>query len=688
MYRRTRLHPLFVVEKINSLLSSLRPPVAKRIPFEESYFGIKRVDEYRWLEDSKDPDVNAYIEAENSYAKQMMKPTKTLQRRLITEMRQKLITTRLMPPLKTVVNGYEFYSRNSKRGLVYYRRKREPGATETVLFDSRYIANTGKRVRSILLSPDTNMLSYLLEEDGTEIGSLYFKDLTTNKILQTDELQGVFNFVWSANNKYVYYTMTDEQLRPCRVYVHRIGSGQSDDVLIYNEKKESAFVDITLTKDKKLITIHSSTLSSSEVHIFDAYHSMSDGPPALQLIEPRKSDLEYYVDHHDDCLYILTNANGAKNFKLTRARQPHTSERFWEDLIVMNKNERIQDIDIFRKFITIYAKRDGLPVIQCYDFRTSEIHEVKLPMRYCTISPGNNLDHNTDIVQFHCTSPLTLQSTLEYNMETRVLNIIRSHPIHRFNPTWYDCYRVYAKGSDGTEIPITLIHKKGLKLDGRNPLLLRTYGAYGSPTEPDFQIEHLPLVERDWIIALAHVRGGGELGHVWYENGRAMKKKNTFIDIITVAEYLIRSGYSSKSRMTAIGASAGGLALGSVLNARPDLFRAVILRVPFLDPLSSMLNPSIPLTRLEYDEWGNPKESEAAYRYIESYAPYDNIPYHLTTPNNVTTTGNAQKTTYPAPSILVTAGMRDQRVAYWQPLKWVARVTLVLVMANWVKSKS
>ncbi|CAG8486896.1 8902_t:CDS:10 [Paraglomus occultum] len=574
-----RLHPLLVAKKINSLFSSrnLRPPVAKRIPFEENYFGIKRVDEYRWLEDSKDPDVNAYIDAENRYAKQMMKPAKVLQKRLVTEMRQKLITTRLMPPLKTVVNGYEFYSRNLKNGRVYYWRKKEPGATETVLFDSRYIANTGKRVRSILLSPDTNMLSYLLEEDGMEIGSLYFKDLTTNKILQ-EELHGVFNFVWSANNKYVYYTMTDEQLRPCRVYAHKIGSGQSDDVLIYNETNESALLDITLTKDKKLITIHSSTLTSSEVHVFDAYHNVSDGPPALQLIEPRKPDLEYYVDHHDDYLYILTNANGAKNFKLARARQPHTSERFWEDVILMNKNEKIQAIDIFRKFIIIYAKREGLPVILCYDFRTCEIHKVELPMTYCTISPGNNLDHDTDIVQFHCTTPLTHESTLEYNMETRVLNIIRSHSIHRFDPTWYDCYRVYAKGIDGTEIPITLIHKKGLKLDGRNPVLLRTYGAYGLPTEPDFHVEHLPLVERNWIIALAHVRG--ELGHEWYEDGRAMKKKNTFIDIITAVEYLILSGYSSKSRMTAIGTSAGGLALGILDNGSLIVLSGVALTMP------------------------------------------------------------------------------------------------------------
>ncbi|GET60231.1 oligopeptidase B [Rhizophagus irregularis DAOM 181602=DAOM 197198] len=586
-----------------------KPPIPKQIPVNSMYFGIKRSDEFQWMQNPKNHDVLKYIKAENEYTESVMKGTKLLQQRLTYELKKKLITqgTGTMAPIKIYADEYEYYTILTEHGLKYCRNKKGFPSTEMVLLDSKWLRETNKHIRSLLISPDHRKLAYLLEQEGEETGVLHFKNLNENSIIYDEKLKKIFNFVWGSNSKIIYYTITDEQLRPYKVYAHHIGSSPQDDILIYEEKDKSSFVDITVTKDKSFITLNSNGFSTSEVRLFDAYHDFSKGFPELKLIEPRSIGLEYYVDHHDEFLYILTNADNARNFKLVRASLEKCDKKNWETIFTVKDSEKIEDIDIFRKFAVLFAKREGLPIILCYNFVSQDMHQIELPTKFCVVSPETNIDYDTDI-----------ETTFN------------------FDPALYTCYRTYANALDGAKIPITLLHKKSLTLDNKNPLLIRSYGTYGVSIEPDFQLEHFSLLERGWIIALAHVRGGSELGSTW-------------------------TGYSNPSLVASIGVSAGGLLLGAAFNMRPDLFRAIILRVPFLDPLSSMLNSDLPLTRIEYNEWGNPLENKETYEYLASYAPYDNI-----------SSIKSQQTC----SILVTAAMKDQRVSYWHPLKWVARMRI------------
>ncbi|CAI2177748.1 12490_t:CDS:10 [Funneliformis geosporum] len=590
---------------------SSKPPIPKQIPFSSVYFGIERVDEFQWLQNSENHEVLKYIKAENEYTESLMKGTKSLQRRLSHELRKKLITQGIMAPIKTFVDGYEYYTISTKYGLKYCRNKKGFPPIEEVLLDSKWLAGTKKCIRTLLISPDHKILAYLIEQEGEE------------------------------------------------VYAHHIGSSPQHDILIYEDDDKSSFVDITVTKDKSFIAVNSNSFSTSEVRIFDAHHDFSKGIPELKLIEPRSSDLEYYVDHHNGYFYILTNVANTRNFKLVRASLENCNKRNWETIFSVKNNEMIEDIDIFRKFAVIFAKREGLPIIFCYNFDSHDVHQIELPTKFGVASPETNINYDTDIVRFTCDSPFACQSIYEYNMETRKLHSIRSNPFNNFDHTLYACHRIYVNSKDGSKIPITLLHKRSLVLDNKNPVLIRCYGAYGVSTVPDFQLEHFSLLERGWVIALAHVRGGSELGYAWYDQGRLMNKKNSITDLISVIEYLIEAGYSNPSLIASIGSSAGGLLLGAAFNMRPDLFRAIILRVPFLDPLSSMLSPDLPLTRIEYNEWGNPLENKETYEYLASYAPYDNI-----------STLRSRQTC----SILVTAAMKDQRVSYWHPLKWVARM--------------
>ncbi|RUP44284.1 prolyl oligopeptidase family-domain-containing protein, partial [Jimgerdemannia flammicorona] len=542
-----------------------------------------------------------------------------------------------------------------------------------ILLDTSFLRSTNSNIRKVLLSPDHTIFAYTIEHEGMETGSLHFKDLTGGKNVKDNVLEEVFNFVWANDNMTVYYTVPNEQLRPWQVYAHRIGTPQSHDILIFEEVDDMVFVDIVNTKDKKYITINANSLSASEVYIIDAHHDVSKGDtPPLKLIERRSSGIEYYVDHHDDHFYILTNADESGNFKLVRTPDAQPGREHWQDLIKVKSTEKIEDIDLFRSHAVVYAKREGLPVILCYDLHTLGMHEIALPETFCVVNPGANLttkiystflnerknqEFETDTFRFSINSPFAHESTWDYNMTSQKLTPVRVHPMHRFDATRFTCERIHVNAEGGVRIPVTLMHRKGIAMDGRNPVLMRSYGAYGQSTEPEFRVEYFPLLERGWVIALAHVRGGSELGRPWYEDGKLLRKKNTFTDFIAVAEYLVKTGVTNPDMLAATGTSAGGLLVGAMCHMRPDLFRALILRVPFVDPLSAMLNPDLPLTRVEYPEWGNPTADPIVYDYIASYAPYDNVPEGRT-----------------RPSILVTAGLRDQRVACWHPLKFVARM--------------
>ncbi|KAL1921227.1 uncharacterized protein VTP21DRAFT_10943 [Calcarisporiella thermophila] len=646
-----------------SILSNIRdvfskrtilPPVAKRISVTETHFGRERTDEYKWMEEDN-TELEKYIEEENLYTSDAMKRTNLLQRILQREMRKKLRTPKIMPPITTYVSGYEYYSRTNDRGIVYCRR-RVGTSNEEILLDSNHLPPTAS-IRKVLISHDQRVFAYAVEYEGAEVGTVMFRALDDGSNFKDDILHDVFNFVWSGDNKYMYYTVPDEQLRPCKVYAHRIGTPQSEDMLIYEEKDQSVFVDIGSTKDKKYITIDLNTLSSSEVRVLNAHHDFANGAPQPQVIEPRQEGVEYYVDHHENQFYILTNTSSTGEFKLVQAPDEQPSRVGWTDLFSVGENEKIEDVDIFKDFLVIYGRRDGLPVIKCCDLRSMNTHEVPLPEKHCVVGAGTNLEYDTEVFRFTIDSPFAHESTWEYDMGKRKLKPVRLHPIYGFDRSEYDSTQIHATSEDGTKVPITLLFKKGIKLNGANPVLLTSYGAYGISTDAKFRLEHFPLLERRWVIALAHVRGGGELGRRWYEAGKLDNKENSFKDLSAVGEHLIKAGLTKPQKMAALGASAGGLLVGGMLHLRPNMFRAVVLRVPFVDPLSAMLNPDLPLTRVEYSEWGNPAVDEKAYDVISRYSPYENVP-----------TGRQET------SVLVTGGMKDQRVACWQPLKLVARM--------------
>ncbi|CDH53354.1 oligopeptidase b [Lichtheimia corymbifera JMRC:FSU:9682] len=651
-----------------SMLASLKrivnrtpasPPTPTKVPDIQLHHGKKRIDNFSWMEQLDHPDLVGYIQAENEqvlFTKQSMSKAAFLKRAVLSEMKKRLHVPRMQAPLSTVAHGYEYYSRTSPYGMVYLRKKLGE-SKEEVLLNAGFLRSLNMSIRKVLLSPDHNIFAYNTETEGMEYGDLHLKDLHKETQGEKNEtLHDVFNFVW-ANNETVYYTVPNEQLRPYRVYAHRIGTAQEDDVLVYEETDDTVFVDITSTKDMKYVTINSNSLSSSEIRVVDATHDYATSTqPHIQLVQPREKDIEYYVDHHKDTFYILTNADGATNFKLARMPDNMIGREHWQDVITMAENEKIEDVDVFQNHLVIYGRRDGLPMILCHDLSTQETYPVELPERFCVLQPGTNLDFDTEKFRFSIHSPFAHESTYDYDMSSRRLTSVRVQPIHRFDRSKYACTRVYSTSHDGTKVPITLIHRKDMELHGRNPVLMRGYGAYGVSTEPQFRIENFPLLERGWVIALAHVRGGSELGRQWYEHGKLEHKMNSFHDFISVAEHLIKSKVTSPEYLSAMGTSAGGLLVGAMLHLRPDLFKALVLRVPFVDPLSSMLNPELPLTQVEYPEWGNPTDDPSAYDLIQSYSPYDNV----------------QGLNVPA--TYVTAGMKDQRVAYWQPLKLVAKL--------------
>ncbi|KAI8077145.1 prolyl oligopeptidase [Thamnidium elegans] len=635
------------------------------------HHGKTRQDLFSWMENISDPHLGTYIQSENEFTRQSMRKHKFLHKIVLQEMKKRLHIPNVLPPLKTVAHGYEYYSTTSAYGMVYLRKKLGEGkdAPEQVLLNSGFLRSMNMSIRKVLLSPDHSIFAYNTEREGVEYGELHFKDLNNKNHWENEVLDNVFNFVW-ANDQTVYYTVPNAQLRPYQVYAHIIGTEQSQDVLVYEELDDTVFVDITSSKDGKYVTINANSLSSSEVRVIASDYDYKDkNLPEIRLVKPRVDGVEYYVDHHNDTFYILTNADNAKNFKLVQVPDQSITESIWQDLIVMKPTDKIEDVDLFKNNVVIYGRSDGLPMILCHDLRTKETHKVELPEKFCVLHPGTNLDFNTDVFRFSIVSPFTHESTYEYDMATRKLAPIQVQTIKKFDRSKYVCTQTHVKSHDDKQIPVTLIHRKDIELNGRetktyyrNPVLMRSYGAYGTSTDIDFRVENFPLIERGWVIALAHVRGGGELGKDWYEDGKLDKKMNGFKDFISVGQHLVDSNLTSPQHLTAMGTSAGGLLVGAMFHMRPDLFKALVLKVPFVDPLSAMLNPQLPLTQIEYPEWGNPTEDPKAYELIRSYSPYENVSSKLF------------KSESPLPSLFVTGGMKDQRVAYWQPLKYVARI--------------
>jgi oligopeptidase B len=636
-----------------AVAQNVAPPIAEKIPKIDTSFGDIRVDNYFWLRDKNNPEVIKYLQAENKYTETVMKPTEKLQEKLYKEMLSRIKETDLSVPEK--IDDYYYYTREEKgkQYRIYCRKKGSLDAKEEILLDANELARGHNYldVGVYTVSPDHQLLAYSIDTTGAEDFTLYFKDLNTGKVLADVIPNTSYSAEWANDNQTVFYNTLDEAKRPYKLYRHILGTDPKNDALVYHEKDEAFNLDLKKSKSKAYLLMLLESETTSEDWYLDASHPDGD----FKIIQPRQHEMEYSVEQHGDKFYILTNDN-AKNFKLMQAPITNPSKENWKEIIPNRDSVKIDDIEVFKNHLVVYERERGLKKIQITNLTNNEVHYVDFNEPVYTFWPERNPDFNTNLLRFDYTSLITPRSVFDYDMTKRTRELKKQDEVlGGYNPSLYQSERIFAKASDGTLVPISLVYKKGMTRNGKNPLFLYGYGAYGISSEPYFSSNRLSLLDRGFIYAIAQVRGGGEMGRYWYEQGKLLNKKNTFTDFIACAEQLVAEKYTSRDELVINGGSAGGLLMGAVTNMRPDLFRIVIANVPFVDLINTMLDPSLPLTVIEYEEWGNPHEKEY-YGYMRSYSPYDNV----------------QTKAYP--NMLITTSLNDPRVSYWEPTKWTAKL--------------
>jgi oligopeptidase B len=638
-------HPRLVAEEAV-------PPVARVERRVHTLHGETRIDDYFWLRDRNDPEVIAYLEAENRYTGTLMKHTEALQEQLYHEMRGRIKETDLSVPER--LDDYLYYTRTEAGGQypIFCRKLGSVEAPEEILLDQNPLAagHAYFRVGVSEVSPDHRLLAYSVDTTGAEDFTLYIKDLTTGRLLAESITNTSVGVTWANDSRTLFYTLLDHAHRPCRLYRHTVGASPTTDVLVYFESDESFFLDINRTRSRRYLLLDITSHSTSEVRFLNA-----DEPEGMfQVVQPREAGVEYSVEHHDDRFFITTN-DSAPNFRLVQAPVGNPSKTNWSPVLPYRPDIKLDETDAFRSHLVVYERQAGLRQIRVIDLASSEEHLVAFPEPVYTFKAHENPEFDTPLLRFAYTSLVTPSSVVEYDMRARTWMVRKQTEVRGYDPSLYRSERVFAIAGDGQPVPISLVYRAPLHLDGRRPLLLNGYGAYGLSYDPTFSSNSLSLLDRGFVVAIAHVRGGEEMGRAWYEGGRLLNKHSTFTDFIACAEHLVAGGYTSPDRLVINGGSAGGLLMGAVTNLRPDLFRVVLADVPFVDVVNTMLDATLPLTVIEYDEWGNPNDREA-YEYIRSYSPYDNI----------------EAKEYP--HMLVTGGLNDPRVAYWEPAKWTAKL--------------
>ena len=629
------------------------PPSPAQHPTVLTKHGDSRIDPYFWLRQRANPEVIAYLEAENLFADAVMAPTARLQQRLYQEIVDRVEQTDTSPP--TYLKGYWHYTRTVE-GLdyeIYCRRKGSMDAPEEVELDGNELARGHDyfELGYVEHSPDENILAYAIDLTGNELHQVRFRDLSTGRDLP-DVLDDVYyGSAWSADSKTFLYVRPDKAMRPYQVWRHELGTPISSDVLVLQEDEERFELGVELTKSERYIIFTSSSQITSE-----SRYLRSDDPTGEPiLIEARRHGVEYSVDDQEDLFLMLTN-DGAHNFKLVAAPVDHPGREAWTDLVPEREGVRLNAIDVHITHVVIGQRSDGLQRLEVLDSRTGELHLVDQPDTTYTAYAGSNPVYESSVMRYFYTSLTAPWSSFDYDMDTRERTLVKEQPVRGgYNREDYITDRLWATSADGVRVPLSLVYRRDLALNGTNPTMLYGYGAYELPSDPMFDAARLSLLDRGFIYAIAHVRGGGEMGREWYEDGKFLTKTNTFDDFIACAAELIDRGYTSPRHLAIRGRSAGGLLIGAVLNARPDLFACAVAQVPFVDALTTMLDESIPLTVNEYEEWGDPNDPEF-YDYMKSYSPYDNV----------------RRVAYPA--VLVTAGLNDPRVPYWEPAKWVAKL--------------
>jgi oligopeptidase B len=632
--------------------SPVGPPFATPRPTVLEAHGERRVDPYYWLRDRDDPEVMAYLEAENAYTDTVMAPTAALQERLYREIVGRIQESDTSAP--TFFKGWWTYTRTVE-GLdyeIYCRRRGSMEAPEEVILDGNELAKGHEyfEVGYVERSPDENVIAYAVDLNGSELHELRFREMATGRELD-DVVAGVYyGAAWAADSATFFYVRPNKAMRPYQVWRHRLGTAASEDVLVFQEDDERFEVNVELSKSERFIFITSASQVTGETHFLPS--GSPDGRPLV--IEPRRSDIEYTVDHQEDRFLILTN-DGATNFRLMSTPVSAPGRRSWTEVVAERPDVRLNFIDVHIRHVVLGQRSDGLQRLEVLDSRTGGVHVVAQPDAAYTAFPGSDPRYDGQVMRFFYTSLTAPWSAVDYDMETRARNVVKEQPVRGgYRREDYATERVWAGAPDGTQVPVSLVYRRDLRRPGA-PLLLNGYGAYEHSNDPMFDPARLSLLDRGFVFAIAHVRGGGEMGRTWYEQGRLLHKRNTFTDFIACAERLVAERFTRPELLAIRGRSAGGLLIGAVLNERPDLIACAVAQVPFVDVLTTMLDDQLPLTVNEYDEWGNPQSPEY-YRYMQGYSPYDQV----------------HEAAYPA--MLVTAGLNDPRVSYWEPAKWVARL--------------
>ena len=630
------------------------PPKAAIRPHAMTMHGHTRIDNYYWLNERENPEVLAYLEAENQYADACLKHTEPLQEQLFKE-----ITSRIKQDDNSVpimIRDYYHYTRfeEGKEYPIYCRKKHSLEAEEEVILDGNVLAEGHAffEIGEVSLSEDDRLLAYSVDIVSRRIYTVYVKDLQTGELVGEPIENTSGNVVWASDNKTLFYGVKDETLRPCKIMRHQLGTNPSDDVMVFEETDETFVTYISKTKSRKYLIINSESTLSSECRILE-----SDRPEnSFRVFQERQLDMLYGIDHYGEHFYIQTNADGARNYKIMRTLINQTGKANWEEVVAHREKVMIEGFTIFSKFFVIEEREDGLVKIRVKSWDGQTDYYIDFGEPTYTAGVGANPDFDAVTLRFAYTSMTTPSSVFEWDMERRTKTLLKQQEIvGGYNPNDYVTERLMAPSHDGVLVPISIVYKKGLDKNGQNPLVLYGYGSYGSSMDAYFSLARLSLLDRGFVWAIAHIRGGEEMGRQWYEDGKMLNKKNTFLDFIACAEHLINIGYTSSQKMFAMGGSAGGLLVGAVVNMRPDLWKGVIAQVPFVDVVTTMLDESIPLTTGEYDEWGNPNEKQY-YDYILSYSPYDNV----------------EAKDYPA--MLITTGLHDSQVQYWEPAKWAAKL--------------
>lgn len=609
------------------------------------------VDDYFWLREKSNAEVISHLEAENAYAEAMMKPTAALQDKLYKEMVGHIKETDVSVPYRW--GGYFYYTRTEqgKQYPINCRKKGSLDAKEEVVLDQNELA-TGLKFFSVgafVPSDDDNLLAYSTDTTGYRQYKLQIKDLRTGQLLP-ETFDRVGNVAWATDNKTIFFTTEDAVTkRSDKFFRHALSSDKAD--LIFEEKDELFDIGTGRSRDKAVILLGSESKTSTEWRYLPA-----DAPTSeLKIISPREPDHEYNVDHRGNLFYIRTN-KGAKNFRVVTAPVANPAQANWKELVAHRPAVKIDDIDLFADHLVLSEWEKGLEQIEIRDFKTNKMHRIEFPEPVYSVSLAQNREFATPVVRYDYESLVTPDSIFDYDMNTRKAVLLKELEVPGgFSKANYKSERLFATASDGTKIPLSVVYRVGTKLDGSAPLLLYGYGSYGYSVPPTFSSNRLSLLDRGVIYVIAHIRGGGELGEEWRQEGRMMKKMNTFTDFINSAEYLVKNKYTSSARLVIQGGSAGGLLMGAVTNMRPDLFKGVVAQVPFVDVLNTMLDASLPLTTSEYIEWGNPNE-KAAYDYMKQYSPYDNVGHKN------------------YPSMLVKVSLNDSQVPYWEGAKLVARI--------------